>query len=562
MSPRPSRAALLVPAFLLAAALPAFAAGGLAFRQVVRDGAGIDGLKGVRGLALSADGTSLYAAGDEDDALAIFARDAASGRLRFVGRERNDIGGVTGLDRARGVALSPDGLHVYVSGSRDDAVVVFRRNASTGDLTFVERERDGLADVTGLDGPEGLAMSPDGTHLYVAAVDGSAVVVFTRDPTTGGLRFVETQKDNVGPVNGLAGAQAVAISPDGASVYVAAPDDKAVVVFQRTPATGALTFVERQRDGEAGVDGLDGARGLAVSPDGAHVYAAGKLDKALAAFARNPATGALTFVARYQDTVDGIDGLDGVEAVALSPDGQLVYTASSDDNAVAVFERNPVTGTLTYFGQQRNGVGSIDGLEGPHALVVGPGGAEVYVSAQDTAALVVFGTQCGDGTIGRDEQCDDGKGLTGDGCSAGCRFECDTAVDCEDGDSCTEARCREGECVRPRCGFTGGLCELDEGVHSLQGLSACSSRKLGRAIRARFKQARREIRAARRQPDASARKLASRVRTVLEKVSVKAEKLERAHAISDGCYTSLTDAVDALVRTVGQVVQRRGLCPS
>jgi 6-phosphogluconolactonase (cycloisomerase 2 family) len=33
-----------------------------------------------------------------------------------------------------------------------------------------------------------------------------------------------------------------------------------------------------------------------VSPDGRHVYVAGQLDNAIAIFARDPLTGALTFV--------------------------------------------------------------------------------------------------------------------------------------------------------------------------------------------------------------------------------------------------------------------------
>lgn len=554
--------ALLLPALLLARGAPASAADGLAFLQIVRDGAGVDGLKGARGIAVSGDGTSVYAAGDEDDAVAIFQRDPASGQLRFVGREKNDVATVSGLDRARGITLSPDSAHVYVTGSRDDAVAVFRRNPATGRLTFVERERDGFADVDGLDGPEGVAMSPDGLHLYVAAAEGSAVVVFTRDPTTGGLRFVEAQKDNEGLVTGLAGAQGVATSPDGISVYVAAPSDKAVVVFQRDAATGKLTFVERQHDGTAGVDGLDGARAVTVSPDGRHVYVAGKLDKALAAFARDPGTGRLTFVARYQDTIDGVDGLDGVEAVAMGPGGTLVYAVASDDNALAVFRRDADTGMLTFLGRQRDGIGTIDGLQGPHALAVSPDGGQVYVTALDTAALFAFGTRCGNGQLDGDEQCDDGNGISGDGCSAGCRLECATAVDCEDGDSCTDPRCRGAECVRPRCGFTGGLCELDDDGPTLQSLPACSSRKLGRVIRLRLKQTRRELRLARRQPNASSKRVADRLKKLLATVTKKAAKLEQRRVISNGCFDSLNDAVGAFRTALVQIVTRKGLCPS
>ena len=63
-------------------------------------------------------------------------------------------------------------------------------------------------------------MSPDGAHLYVAAGIGNSVLVFSRDLTTGELSYVETIFDGVGGVEGLAAAWSVALSPDGADVYM------------------------------------------------------------------------------------------------------------------------------------------------------------------------------------------------------------------------------------------------------------------------------------------------------------------------------------------------------
>ncbi len=92
-------------------------------------------------------------------------------------------------------------------------------------------------------------------------------------------------RDGVGGVDGLFGARSVTVSPDGAHVYAAGVSDDAVAVFSRDPGTGALTFVEGLRDGGDGVAGLFGAFSVTVSPDGAHVYAAGQFDNAVAVFA-------------------------------------------------------------------------------------------------------------------------------------------------------------------------------------------------------------------------------------------------------------------------------------
>ena len=50
-------------------------------------------------------------------------------------------------------------------------------------------------------------------------------------------------------------------------------------------------------------------------------------------------------------SANGTDsGLDGVRAVAVSPDGKSLYAVAPEDDAVAVFDRDPATGILTYQG--------------------------------------------------------------------------------------------------------------------------------------------------------------------------------------------------------------------
>src|SRR5205085_5560623 len=69
---------------------------------------------------------------------------------------------------------------VYVVGNVDDSVVVFDRDPTTGHLTFVERQHNGVAGVTGLNNPQAVVVSPDGTAVYATAVAGDNVVAFHR----------------------------------------------------------------------------------------------------------------------------------------------------------------------------------------------------------------------------------------------------------------------------------------------------------------------------------------------------------------------------------------------
>ena len=74
--------------------------------------------------------------------------------------QKDDVGGVDGLDGAYSVTASPDGKHLYSVDFEDDAVAVFSRNATTGILTFVEVQRDGVGGVDGLDSASGRGPRP------------------------------------------------------------------------------------------------------------------------------------------------------------------------------------------------------------------------------------------------------------------------------------------------------------------------------------------------------------------------------------------------------------------
>jgi len=68
---------------------------------------------------------------------------------------------------------------------------VFSRDSVTGELAFVEAEVEGVGGVAGLFRPVHLIISPDGAFVFVAAQD--SLAVFSRDPSTGELSFVNAE---------------------------------------------------------------------------------------------------------------------------------------------------------------------------------------------------------------------------------------------------------------------------------------------------------------------------------------------------------------------------------
>ena len=115
----------------------------------------------------------------------------------------------------------------------------------------------------------------------------------------------------------------VALSPDGEHVYGSTWDTERVLLFDRDPATGALT----PRDG-ASVPSVPVPRDIEVSADGEHVYVTGS-GGGLAILARAADTGLLTAAGCVNDT--GIDGcvnargLTMATEIVLAPGGAQLY---------------------------------------------------------------------------------------------------------------------------------------------------------------------------------------------------------------------------------------------
>jgi len=289
-----------------------------------------------------------------------------------------------GLDGAESIALSPDGQHAYVASGGGGTLAVLQRDPVNGVLRQPappegclggEGEAEGCQPAVGLEGAYGVALSPDGLNVYVAAFRSNAVTTFARDPASGFLRqlggidgcVVEFDLEAGTPCSegrGLVSVSSVVVSPDGRNVYAASDRSDAVVAFARDPASGGLRQLPGlegciSNSGTGGActrgDGLDGAEGVTISPDGRNVYVAASAGGAVAVFARDEAIGAL----RQLDGPAGCrvtaarharcalaPGLGGAWSATVSPDGAVVHVASLASSSLATFARDPATGAL------------------------------------------------------------------------------------------------------------------------------------------------------------------------------------------------------------------------
>ena len=337
----------------------------------------------------SPDGEQVFVTSQGGEALVVFDRDRYSGLLRYRAMYQYAAGDYGEFDHFIGLAVSADGSQVFVTGWGYGTLAVFDRDAN-GDLTLRTVFEDG---VDGLFRALGVALSPNDSQVFVVADEDDALVVFDRD-ANGDLSYRTTFKDSVDSVEGLNGAQYVATSPDGRQVFVTGAYDNALVVFDRDVASGDLSYRETFVDGEDGVDGLYYPFGVLVSDDGSQIFVAGSdwnsgNDGALAIFSRDiNSDDAISYQRTYKNGEDGVSGLSEPVTVSMSKDGTRLFVSSLDDGIV-VFDRDIASGELSYRTWFSNGDNGINGFVGL-GTSVSPDGSQLFVTGFDAHSLSVF----------------------------------------------------------------------------------------------------------------------------------------------------------------------------
>lgn len=374
------------------------------------------------------------------------------------------------LDGAQGLAMSNNGLNVYVASHKADGVAVFLRTVSgellqgAGALGCVTEDGSGgaCADGKALLGARDVVIDKKSKHVYVAAPASDAIAVFWRDKTG----YLVQQPGIDGCVSrtgtdgqcaiGIAidGARALAVGPKGKFVYVAARDADAVAVFARDKKTGVLTQLPGA-DGCVSADGtlgqcangtaLDFPTDVVVSPKGDSLYVAAVGSNAIGVFARDKKTGVITQLPGTDGCVseDGSGGacadgrgLLGVFGLAVSRDGRFLYAAARDGNAVAVFARDKKTGVITQLpgtegciSEDGSGGECSDGtrLSGAVSVALPRDGKNAYVAAEESNAVAVFTRDKKTGVLTQMAGTD------------GCVAEMGSAGECADGVALVEA---------------------------------------------------------------------------------------------------------------------------
>src|SRR5271166_1442288 len=283
----------------------------------------------------------------------------------------------------------------------------------------------------GLVDPNAVAVSPDGMSVYVVSgVAGSteassfgSLAILKREPTSGGIAEVgclssdgTDGRDGASgactPTPSLLGADGVAVSPDGSTVFVASSYSSSVVAFARNPSDGTLKRLGCIGHFPCAAGNVFyGSSSLVVGAGNRSLYVAAPIAGAISALtvpSTPPESGGGSGASAPEPTlaslfaglgnqsvglpciaVNGSDGIcevgvamQGVGSLTLGPEGKQLYGTAPGSDAVDVFTPN-ADGTLTETSCLK--VNAPPGLckssslmNSPRALAVSPDGKNVY----------------------------------------------------------------------------------------------------------------------------------------------------------------------------------------
>jgi outer membrane protein assembly factor BamB len=292
------------------------------------------------------------------------------------------------------VAVSPGGGTVFVTGttaeftrSADYATVAY--NAATGARLWASRYN---GPANGQDSARSLAVSPDGATVFVTGTSGGTTSIdfatVAYNAATGARRWASRYN---GPANGQDVANSLTVSPDGAAVFVTGTSQGDYGTVAYNAATGAQLWASLY-NGPASRN--DYALSVAVSPGGAAVFVTGYSQGGGSGFdyatvAYSTATGARRWASRYNAPANRGDR---ASSLAVSPGGATVFVTGSSRGRTsgqdyATVAYNAATGARRWASRYNAPANRDDRAA---SVAAGPGGHNVFVTGYSQGATSGF----------------------------------------------------------------------------------------------------------------------------------------------------------------------------
>jgi hypothetical protein len=344
------------------------------------DGAGHSD-DGAHAVAVSPDGTVVVVSGELTGAssgldFGTEAMNAQTGARLWV---RAYSGPGDGPDQAVAVKFSPDGSRVFVTGSSTGTgtgldYATQALSASTGAVEWTRRYN---GPGNGDDQPAGLAVSADGTRVFVSGTSyggvstGNDYATVAYAASTGALewsrRFAGSGTDTASGIVATSGTVVVGGTTTGGSTG----QDYYTIAY--SPSTGARLWAARYGSGASNNDQLVA---VGASPDSTQIFVTGTIPTSgghgFSTIAYNASTGAKQWLIHFDNSYFPASF---AESLAVDPDGSKVVVVGHDSTATEVVAYDTSTGTRSWSKLLPAPSGAY-----PLALSVGPNGHNVFLT--------------------------------------------------------------------------------------------------------------------------------------------------------------------------------------
>jgi 6-phosphogluconolactonase len=222
-----------------------------------------------------------------------------------------------------------------------------------------------------------------GKFAYTASNSGNEIYAFTISPTTGALTQVSTSPYPEGTA-----PAAVSLSPNGMFAFSATNDGKEIYAFTIDQTSGALTPVAHSPFPTGFANGST-YPDIAVSPNSQYLYLASSGDGEVAGFSIDQTSGALTALPHSPY----LAGAGAAGIPAFSPNGNFLYVVNSTANTFSGWSIGS-DGSLTSVGANVSTGGA-----GPVWIAFTPNGNFAYVSNNGGNSIAAFSVNTTSGVL-------------------------------------------------------------------------------------------------------------------------------------------------------------------
>ena len=263
-----------------------------------------------------------------------------------------------GFNEIEAIAITPDSKKVYVANYNGNSVTVI--DVATDTIIDCLEVPSAYSPNCGLNNPVAIAITPDGTKVYVCNSNGVAVFDVASDT------FIECVTNPHGYSCAFDGAVGIAITPYGDTAYVVNQPSATVSVID--VASNTIIGCVTDPHGILAMCRLDQAYGITITPDGTRAYIPNISGNSVTVID----TTNNTFIACVTNPHGYPCAFDEPADIAITGNTAYVANAGGDSVSIVDVASNTIIGCVTNPGYSC-------GFNGPYALAITPDGKTAYV---------------------------------------------------------------------------------------------------------------------------------------------------------------------------------------